>query len=44
MTHSVVPADKLNERGIDPGGVRIAVGLEKTEDLLMDLEDSLKII
>jgi cystathionine beta-lyase/cystathionine gamma-synthase len=44
MTHSVVPADKLEERGIDAGGVRLAIGLEKVEDLLLDLEDSLKTI
>ncbi|MCB9260446.1 MAG: aminotransferase class I/II-fold pyridoxal phosphate-dependent enzyme [Ignavibacteriales bacterium] len=44
MTHSVVPADKLEERGINAGGVRLAIGLERVEDLLLDLEDSLKII
>lgn len=42
MTHSVIPADKLLERGIDPGGVRLAIGLESTNDLLYDLEESLK--
>ena len=41
MTHSVVPADKLKERGIDAGGIRIACGLEKTKDLIMDLEEAL---
>lgn len=41
MTHSVVPADKLQERGIDPGGIRIACGLEKTKDLIMDIEEAL---
>jgi cystathionine beta-lyase/cystathionine gamma-synthase len=44
MTHSVVPPEKLEERGIDPGGVRLAIGLEKVEDLLLDLEESLKTI
>jgi len=42
MTHSVVPADKLEERGLDAGGVRLAIGLERVEDLLLDLEESLK--
>ncbi|MBN1300427.1 MAG: aminotransferase class I/II-fold pyridoxal phosphate-dependent enzyme [Melioribacteraceae bacterium] len=44
MTHSVVPPEKLEERGIDPGGVRLAIGLERTEDLLMDLDEALKAI
>lgn len=44
MTHSVVPADKLEERGFDAGGVRLAIGLENVKDILMDLEESLKII
>lgn len=42
MTHSVVPPEKLEERGIDAGGVRIAVGLENTEDILLDLDEALK--
>ncbi|KUG26036.1 o-acetylhomoserine sulfhydrylase / o-succinylhomoserine sulfhydrylase [hydrocarbon metagenome] len=42
MTHSVVPPDQLEERGIDAGGVRIAVGLENTDDILMDLDEALK--
>jgi cystathionine beta-lyase/cystathionine gamma-synthase len=44
MTHSMIPADKLVEYGIDPGGIRIAVGLENVDDILMDLDECLKII
>lgn len=44
MTHSVVPAEKLFEKGIDPGGIRLAIGLENTEDLLLDLEECLKVV
>jgi len=44
MTHSVVPPEKLRERGIDPGGVRIALGLENSDDILLDLDESLKAI
>jgi len=44
MTHSIVPADQLEERGFEAGGVRLAIGLESVEDLLLDLEESLKII
>ncbi len=42
MTHSVVPPDKLEERKIDAGGVRIAVGLENVDDILKDLETALE--
>ncbi len=44
MTHSVVPAEKLEERGMDAGGVRLAIGLENVKDIINDLEESLKII
>jgi cystathionine beta-lyase/cystathionine gamma-synthase len=44
MTHSVVPPEKLNERGIDAGGVRLAIGLENVDDIISDLNDALKII
>jgi cystathionine beta-lyase/cystathionine gamma-synthase len=44
MTHSCVPADKLLEKGIDPGGIRLAVGLENADDLLFDMERCLEII
>ncbi|MGE5430739.1 MAG: trans-sulfuration enzyme family protein [Syntrophomonadaceae bacterium] len=44
MTHSVVPAEKLFEKGIDPGGIRLAIGLENAEDLLLDLEECLKVV
>lgn len=44
MTHSMVPVEKLSEYKIDAGGIRIAAGLEKPEDILSDLESCLKII
>ena len=44
MTHSVIPPEKLAERGIDPGGIRIAFGLEKAEDIIKDLEKSLEVV
>jgi len=44
MTHSMIPPDKLLEYGIDPGGIRIAVGLENVDDLLMDIDECLKTI
>ncbi len=44
MTHSVVPTNELHKYGLHAGGVRIAVGLEKAEDIIKDLEDSLEAI
>ncbi len=44
MTHSVVPPENLAERGIDAGGIRLAIGLENVEDILKDLNASLNII
>lgn len=41
MTHSVVPAEKLEERGIDPGGVRLAIGLDNVDDIIKDLDKAL---
>lgn len=44
MTHSVVLPEELSARGIDAGGIRLAVGLENTDDILYDLENCLKVI
>ncbi|MFO7448368.1 MAG: PLP-dependent transferase [Ignavibacteriaceae bacterium] len=44
MTHSMVPAEKLFEYNINPGGVRIALGLENADDILVDLDECLSII
>ncbi|MBN1638664.1 MAG: aminotransferase class I/II-fold pyridoxal phosphate-dependent enzyme [Ignavibacteriales bacterium] len=44
MTHSVVPAEELESRAIDPGGVRLAVGLENAKDIIIDIKKSLEII
>ena len=44
MTHSVVPPEKLFERGLHPGGVRLALGIENSDDILLDLQEALKII
>ncbi len=42
MTHSVVPTDELHKFGLHAGGVRLAVGIENPDDILLDLEESLK--
>jgi len=41
MTHSAFPADVQVAKGLDPGGVRLALGLEKPEDIICDLAASL---
>jgi len=42
MTHSAIPAEEQIAKGLDPGGVRLAIGLEKPEDIVNDLRRSLE--
>jgi len=44
MTHSVVPPEKLAERRIDAGGIRLAIGLENPDDIIYDLDKSFNVI
>ncbi|CAG0952632.1 partial L-methionine gamma-lyase, partial [Anaerolineae bacterium] len=41
MTHSAIPADEQVGKGLDPGGIRLAPGLEKPADIIRDLAASL---
>jgi cystathionine beta-lyase/cystathionine gamma-synthase len=41
MTHSSIPPEEQLKRGIDPGGVRLSIGLEKAEDIIYDLRKAL---
>jgi cystathionine gamma-lyase / homocysteine desulfhydrase len=41
MTHASIPAERRRELGITDGLIRISVGVEDGEDLLMDLEQAL---
>jgi cystathionine beta-lyase/cystathionine gamma-synthase len=41
MTHSSIPPEEQLKRGIDPGGIRLSVGLEKPEDIIYDLRKAL---
>lgn len=41
MTHASMPPEKRREIGIEDGLVRLSVGIEDTDDLLADLEQSL---
>jgi cystathionine beta-lyase/cystathionine gamma-synthase len=41
MTHSSIPPEEQLRRGIDPGGIRLSIGLENSEDIIHDLEQAL---
>jgi methionine-gamma-lyase len=42
MTHSAYSAEEQVKRGLDPGGIRLAVGIEHPEDIIRDLEKALE--
>ena len=42
MTHASIPAEKRAEIGITDDLVRLSVGIEDAEDLLLDIENALK--
>ncbi|MFQ3586525.1 MAG: PLP-dependent transferase [Fimbriimonadaceae bacterium] len=42
MTHSGVPPEAQEAAGIDPGGLRISLGIEDVRDILSDLEAALE--
>ncbi len=44
MTHADVPPDLLGTYGVNPGLIRMSVGLEHASDLLYDLEQALEAI
>lgn len=44
MTHAVIPVEAQRAAGIEPGGIRLSMGVEATADILRDLETALAII
>jgi methionine-gamma-lyase len=42
MTHAAIPVADQLRAGIDPGGIRLSLGLETSDDIIGDLEESLK--
>jgi len=44
MTHAPIPVEAQIEAGIDPGGIRLAVGIERPEDVVADLESAFEAI
>ena len=41
MTHAVVPPGEQARAGIDPGGIRLSLGLENAADIVRDLREAL---
>jgi len=41
MTHSTIPVEKQLQRGVDPGGIRLSIGLEDADDIVNDLSAGL---
>ena len=41
MTHAPIPVEDQVAGGIDPGGIRISLGLEPAQDVIADLERAL---
>lgn len=41
MTHAALPAEEKLARGIEPGGIRLSIGLEDWQDIIDDLQQAL---
>jgi len=41
MTHSAIPLEEQVNCGLDPGGIRLSIGLEKPADIIRDLAKAL---
>ena len=44
MTHAVVPEEDKIRVGLQPGGIRLSLGLEDRHDIIADLEDALRVV
>ena len=44
MTHATVPVEHQDDAGIDPGGIRLSLGLESAEDIIEDLDAALAVV
>ncbi len=42
MTHSMIPPAEQVRRGMDPGGIRLSIGLEDPQDIIRDLHRALE--
>jgi methionine-gamma-lyase len=41
MTHAAIPPEEQIKKGIDPGGIRLSIGIEKAADIIHDLKKGL---
>jgi cystathionine beta-lyase/cystathionine gamma-synthase len=41
MTHAAIPVERQAAMGIDPGGIRLSIGLEDPADIIADLAAAL---
>ena len=44
MTHATVPDEEKIRSGLQPGGIRLSLGLEDWHDIIADLEDALEVV
>lgn len=44
MTHSALPEEEKRKRGMEPGGIRLSIGLEDWHDLIEDLQEGLETV
>ncbi|HVM74368.1 MAG TPA: PLP-dependent aspartate aminotransferase family protein [Candidatus Saccharimonadales bacterium] len=44
MTHAVVPEEEKMRVGLQPGGIRLSLGLEDWHDIIADLQDALGVV
>ena len=44
MTHAAIPINEQEKFGIDPGGIRLSLGIEDVNDILRDLKTALALI
>ncbi|MFQ6116124.1 MAG: PLP-dependent transferase, partial [bacterium] len=42
MTHGAMPEDEKRRMGMEPGGIRLSIGLEDWHDIIEDLGDALE--
>jgi methionine-gamma-lyase len=44
MTHASVPEEEKIRSRLQPGGIRLSLGLEDCNDIIADLEDALQVV
>jgi methionine-gamma-lyase len=44
MTHAAIPDEEKIRCGLQPGGIRLSLGLEDWHDIIADLEDALEVV